>query len=227
MTNRKLRRLLLIAGSFVIVILAISMTEYIIKYPTNNVTFVGSNATLFALLFAAYLAYVFQQRGKFVDELRSWWNGIVEAKSDFFVYCDKSSPSEEDYLKGFYGLSISMDTLRLIYCNVDRGDQNLKGYYPFEQVRDIIDIARSVDYRRKPSEEDRLKAKQAINLIFQSLRHAIQAEAGASIPDEPTLYNSKYRAQYLDEIRRGINLDVMRIREQNKKEDYVSRREIS
>jgi hypothetical protein len=227
MTNRKLRKLLLIAGSFVLVILAISLTEYVNNYPTNNTTFVGSNATLFALLFAAYLAYVFQQRGKFVDELRSWWNGIVEAKSDFFVYCDKSSPSEEDYLKSFYKLSISMDTLRLIYCNVDRSAENPKCYYPFEQVRDIVDVARSVEYRRKPSEEDRLKAKQAINLIFQSLRHAIQAEASASIPDEPTLYKSEYRSKYLDEIRRGINLDVMRIREQNKKEDYVSRRETS
>jgi hypothetical protein len=38
---------------------------------------------------------------------------------------------------------------------------------------------------------------------------------------------AEYRAQYLDEIRQGINLDVMHIREQNKKEDYVSRREAS
>jgi hypothetical protein len=225
MTNRKLRKRLFIAAGVVVVILAISLVEYIVKYPKNSTTFIGSNATLFALIFAAYLAYVFQQRGKFVDELRSWWNGIVEAKSDFFIYCDKSSPSEEDYLKGFYKLSISMDTLRLIYCNVDRDDQNPKGYYPFEQVRDIIDVVRSVESSRKPSAEDRLKAKQAINLIFQSLRHAIQAEANASVPDEPTLYRSEYRTKYLDEIRQGIGLDIMDIREQNKKEDYISRRE--
>jgi hypothetical protein len=180
MTNQKLRKRLLIAAGMVVLILAISFVEYIAKYPANNTTFIGSNATLFALLFAAYLAYVFQQRGKFVDELRSWWNGIVEAKSDFFKYCDKSSPSEEDYLKGFYKLSTSMDTLRLIYCNVGRDKTNPKGYYPFEQVRDIIDIVRSVEHRREPTAEDRLKAKQAINIIFQSLRHAIQAEASAS-----------------------------------------------
>jgi hypothetical protein len=225
MTNRKLRKRLFIAAGIVMLILAISLIEYIAKYPNNNTTFIGSNATLFALIFAAYLAYVFQQRGKFVDELRSWWNGIVEAKSDFFIYCDKSSPSEEDYLKGYYKLSISMDTLRLIYCNVDRDGENPKGYYPFEQVRDIVDVVRSVDHRHKPSAEDRLKAKQAINLIFQSLRHAIQAEASASIPDDPTLYRSKYRSKYLDEIRQGVGLDIMDIREQNKKEDYVSRRE--
>jgi hypothetical protein len=225
MTNQKLRKRLLIAAGVVMLILAISLIEYIAKYPQNNTTFVGSNATLFALLFAAYLAYVFQQRGKFVDELRSWWNGIVEAKSDFFIYCDKTSPTEDDYLKGFYGLSISMDALRLIYCNVGRGKNNPKGYYPFEQVRDMVDIVRSVEHRRKPNAEDRLRTKQAINLIFQSLRHAIQAEANASVPDQPTLYSSKYRSSYLDEIKRGIGLDVMSIRELNKQEDYVSRRE--
>jgi hypothetical protein len=118
-----------------------------------------------------------------------------------------------------------MDTLRLIYCNIDRNEKNQKGYYPFEQVRDIIDVARSVDYRRNPSGSDRLRAKQAINLIFQSLRHAIQEEASASTPDNPTLFDSKYRSKYLDEIQRGIGIDLLRVREQNKKEDYVSQRE--
>jgi hypothetical protein len=83
MTNQKLRKRLFIAAGVVLLILAISLAEYVVKYPHNNTTFIGSNATLFALIFAAYLAYIFQQRGKFVNELRSWWNGIVEAKSDF------------------------------------------------------------------------------------------------------------------------------------------------
>jgi hypothetical protein len=225
MTNRKFRNRLFIASAVVMVILAISLLEYVKKYPTNNTTFIGSNATLFALLFAAYLGYVFQQRSKFVDELRAWWNGIVEAKSDFFAYCEKSTPTEDDFLKGFYKLSVSMDTLRLIYCNVDRGKDNWKGYYPFEQVRDNIDVAKSVGYSRSASIEDRAEAKQAINIIFQSLRHAIQAGANASIPDQPTLYNSKYRIEYLAEIKRGIGIDVVGIRDKNKKEDYVSRRE--
>jgi hypothetical protein len=225
MTNKRLRKRLLIAAALVAIILAISLVEYAVKYPSNSTTFVGSNATLFALIFAAYLAFVFQQRGKFVDELRGWWNGIVKAKSDFFAYCEKSMPTEEDYLKGFYGLSTSMDTLRLIYCNVERSTKNPKGYYPFEQVRDIIDICRSVHYNYKPNQEDRLKAKQAIDIIFQSLRHAIQAEASASTPDNPTLHNSEYRSKYLREIRDEIGVDVPKIRIQNKNEDYVSRRE--
>lgn len=225
MTNRALKRRLLSAAIGVLFILAVSLAEYVLRSPSSTTTFVSSNATLFALLVAAYLAYVFQQRGKFVDELRKWWNEIVEAKSDFFVYCDKDAPSEDDYFKGFYRLSTSMDTLRLIYCNVDRSADNPKGYYPFEQVRDIIDVARWVRPERKPSKTDRLKAKTAINLIFQSLRHAIQSEASASIPDEPTLFESKFRTKYLSEIQRGVGLDVMAIRKDNRNEDYFTGRE--
>ncbi|MBR0810711.1 hypothetical protein JQ544_04200 [Bradyrhizobium diazoefficiens] len=225
MTNHRLRTRLIAAAILVVTILAVSFAEYFAKYPLNTTTFVGNNATLFALIFAAYLAFVFQQRGKFVDELRGWWNGIVKAKSDFFIYCEKSTPTEDDYLKGFYGLSTSMDTFRLIYCNVGRIGRNSKGYYPFEQVRDIIDISRSVHYSLKPTQDDRQKAKQAIDIVFQSLRHAIQSEAAAITPDAPTLHDSPYRSKYLEEIRLGVGVDIPMIRNRNKKEDYVSRRE--
>jgi hypothetical protein len=176
-------------------------------------------------LFAGYLTYVFQQRGKFVDDLRRWWNEIVAAKSELFIYCDKAAPSEDEFFKSFYKLSTAMDTLRLIYCNVGRTPKNPKGYYPFEQVRDIIDIARSVAPGKKPSNADRLAAKTAINLVFQSLRHAIQDEARASAPDKPTLYSSKYRIWYMDELKNNVKVDIEDIRAKNKKEDYVSRRE--
>src|SRR5580692_9854893 len=140
MTNGSLRRRLIAALLLIVAILLTSIVEE--KCLTSR--YVSSNSTLIALLFAGYLTYVFQQRGKFVDDLRRWWNEIVAAKSEFFIYCDKAAPSEDEFFKSFYKLSTAMDTLRLIYCNVGRTPKNPKGYYPFEQVRDIIDIARSV-----------------------------------------------------------------------------------
>jgi hypothetical protein len=118
-----------------------------------------------------------------------------------------------------------MDTLRLIYCNIGRSNENSKGYYPFEQVRDIIDLARWANPTRQPTIDQRRKTKLAIDLIFQSLRHAIQAEASASTPDDPTLFESPYREKYLDEIYSGLGIDVMKIRSENKGKDYVSQRE--
>jgi hypothetical protein len=222
MTNEKLQARLIAAGIAVVLILAISLAEYVANGPNNRTTFVGNNATLFALLFAAYLTYLFQQRGKFVDELRGWWYGIVEAKSEFFVYCDKASPSEEDYLKGFYALSTSMDTFRLIYCNVDRTKENPKGFFPFEQVRDIMDVAKSVAPSRNPTTADRANAKQATSLIFQSLRLAIQAEASASVPDNPTLFDSPYRKAYLKQIGQETHIDLAKVREANERADCSS-----
>jgi hypothetical protein len=222
MTNEKLQARLIAAGIAVVLILAISLIEYVTNGPNNRATFVGNNATLFALLFAAYLTYLFQQRGKFVDELRGWWYKIVEAKSAFFVYCDKANPTEEDYLKGFYALSTSMDTFRLIYCNVDRTKENPKGFFPFEQVRDIMDVARSVAHSRNPTTAARANAKRAINLIFQSLRLAIQAEASASVPDNPTLSDSPDRDAYLKQIGQETHIDLAKVREANTRDDGFS-----
>ena len=224
MTNNAFKKRLIFVFCGVTAVLIISLIEYLFESGHTN-TFIGSNSTLFALLGAAYLAFVFQQRGKFVDDLRKWWNEIVEAKSAFFVYCDKKEPTEADYFNGFYKLSTAMDTLRLIYCNVDRTSGNSKGYYPFEQVRDIIDLARSIEPKGKPTAKQRLLAKQAIHLVFQSLRHAIQSEASASIPDDPTLYDSEYRARYVTEIVDHLDVDIETIRKTNKEEDYASRRE--
>jgi hypothetical protein len=224
MTGRALKLRLIATIGLVVIVLIISLIEYVSKTSASN-TYVGGNATLFALLAAAYLAFCFQQRGKFIDEIRKWWCEIVGAKSAFFIYCDKGAPTADDFFDAFYKLSTAMDTLRLIYCNVDRTNLNRKGYYPFEQVRDIIDVARSVRPNVKPSDADRLQAKQAINLIFQSLRHAIQSEANATAPDDPTLYDSPYRVAYLNEIKEHIGLDVEEIRQSNKNEDYASRRE--
>lgn len=216
MTKRALRLRLIIASSFIVLCIIISLIEYISKYPNISPTFVGSNATLIALLFAAYIAYVFQQRGKFIDELRGWWNEIVDSKSDFSLFCESPTPTEQDYLKAFYGLSRSMDKLRLIYCNVGRSDRNPKGYYPFEQVRDIIDLARSLDARSPFDPAERLSVKIAIDVIFQSLRHAIQDEAGASVPDNPTLHYSLHRKRYIAEVKERSRLIVEEIRIANK-----------
>lgn len=223
MTYWSLRKQLIFVGLAVVAIIAASAIESVCW--SKSETFISKHSTLIALLFAAYLAFIFQQRGKFVDDLRRWWNETVAAKSEFYIYCEKTKPSEDDYFQGYYKLSTAMDTLRLIYCNVNRSEQDPKGFYPFEQVRDIIDVAKSIRPNIKPSKMDRLKAKLAIDLIFQSLRHAIQDEARASTPDKPTLFESKFRSQYLSEIKKRIGLDVMKIRNQNRNLNYVSRRE--
>ena len=215
MTNRSLRRQLLMAVAAVFVCLALSAAEYVYK-GQDRPTFVSSNATLFAIIFAAYIAYLFQQRSKSVDDLRRWWNEVVQAKSDLFVYCDKAQPTEDEYLKAFYKLSTAMDTLRLIYCNVGRTTDNPRGFYPFEQVRDLVDIARSISPSKSFSFEDRKKAKIAFDIIFQSLRHAIQFEASATPPDAPTLYEGEQRAIYIKQVLTRSGIDVESVRRSNK-----------
>jgi hypothetical protein len=108
-----------------------------------------------------------------------------------------------------------MDTLRLIYSNVGRTDADPRGFYPFEQVRDIVELARSMAPGKKSSFDDRKRTKAAIDIVFRSLRHAIQAETAASPPDYPTLQDSIERKRYLAEVQTRTALDIEAIRREN------------
>jgi hypothetical protein len=235
MTHRALIRELIKIGSFLICAFLWSLMEYYLAKNCNlqngniscewakNVspTFVSQNGTLIAIMAGAYAAFVLQQRGKFIDELRRWWNQMVNAKSEFYKYCDMNSPTEKEYISGFYQLSSSMDSLRLIYSNVGRSRSNPRGYYPYEQIRDIIDLARSLDPRKYdgeiPTYQQRQLIKNAIDSIFQSLRHAIQDEARATPPDDPTLFDSPHRAAYVSDLKMRHGVDVLMIRNDNKR----------
>lgn len=214
MTNARLKRRLIASGLIVAVFIGLSIAEYL-KYGRLGSNFIGSNGTLIALLFASYIAYVFQQRAKLAEDVRKWWFEIVNAKSEFFIYCDKTICSEDDYLKAFYKLSAAMDNLRVIYCNVHRDQNQGKGYYPFEQVRDIIDLAQSIPYSSNPSFHEKQKIKNAIILAFGSLRHAIQSEATSLTPDRPVLFKSQERDMYVGKMKTSLAVDLNSIRRAN------------
>jgi hypothetical protein len=254
MTYRSLRRRLLAVVALLNLALLVSLAEYLPRFwpdlsiisslsrwlpqissdqraLSSNGTFVSQNAALIALVAGAYSAYCLQQRGKFIDELRAWWNEMVQAKSTLFKYCDSEAPCKEIYLEAFYKLSTAMDTLRLIYGNVDRDKRNPKGYYPFEQVRDMVDIARWLEPDPKlhpPGSYGiaRAHAKRAIDVVFQSLRHAIQAEARASIPDMPTRFDSPYRSAYISELK-AFDFDLLAIRNANKTRGMITDEKIA
>jgi hypothetical protein len=63
---------------------------------------------------------------------------------------------------------------------------------------------------------DRRQAKSAIDIVFKSLRHAIQSEANAAPPDDPTLFESEYRSKYLKEVLERTGINILRVRESNK-----------
>ena len=234
MTHRALWRELIKIAAFLIVAFLWSMVEYYLAKNCvfNNgtfdcdwtkvvgPTFVSQNGTLIAIMAGAYAAFVLQQRGKFIDELRRWWNQVVNAKSEFYKFCDMQNPVEKDYLGGYYQISAAMDSLRLIYSNVGRRKDNQTGYYPYEQIRDIIDLARSLDAKKHngtiPSYQVRQSIKASIDIVFQSLRHAIQDEAHATPPDNPTLFDSPYRAAYISNLQQRYGVDVQKIRNANK-----------
>ena len=197
-----------------------------LRATSGSATFISQNASLIGLIAGAYTAYCLQQRSKFVDALRLWWSEISNAKSEFYKFCDKNNPTEDEFLNSFYKISSAMDSLRLIFANVQRPKNGGVGYYPFEQVRDMVDLARSCGYRGTSdggfmlaieSAEYRHKIKISMGEVFKSLRHSIQVEALSYTPDHPTPFDSAERNEYIGKIKSKFNIDVQKIREENKK----------
>lgn len=198
MTKAQLKRIIRILALCGIALIVISAVDFFSNTSQNK--FIASHMAFFAIAFAAYFAYALQRRGKYIDDLRSWWNEMCAAKSAMLEYCDlapslKSPDSEKAYFSAYYKLSTAMDKLRLIFCNVDRKNGNIKGYYPFEQIRDIIDVSRNINPNNRESQSLLKSHKNAIDILFTSLRHSIQLEADLVPPDHPFTFENNEREQ--------------------------------
>jgi hypothetical protein len=115
MTKNQLRKQLgLLALAFAI-LLAWALTEF---YWFGRPSFVANHGTLIAIGFAVYGAHVLQRRGKFIDDLRTWWNEITKAKSQVLTLGDTDKTTQKEFNEAFYSLSNAMDSLRLIFSNI-------------------------------------------------------------------------------------------------------------
>lgn len=219
MTKAQLKRTIRILLIFGVALIIISALDFFNNAHHNR--FIAPHMAFFAIAFAAYFAYALQRRGKYIDDLRTWWNDMCIAKSAILEYCDlapklKSPELEKAYFSSFYKISTAMDKLRLIFCNVDRTAKNQKGYYPFEQIRDIIDVCRNIDPNITDYQKNIRSHKRAIDALFTSLRHSIQLEADLVPPDHPFTFEHKERAEYLTSILASTGVDITKIRGNNK-----------
>lgn len=85
---------------------------------------------------AAYLGYCFQQRGSYLQSLRSLWSQLVQAVNNAIQYSYNDKTTREQYGEILTALSIVIDELRGVYKNIGEcpGDA---GIYPYEPIKDI------------------------------------------------------------------------------------------
>jgi hypothetical protein len=199
MTRSTLRRTLRRLYIFIAVVLSISLFSKLAEHVPILVgsgiekilkdfyEFFKDMALLIATGGVAYISNVFQKRHAFLDNLKTEWREIIDAKSTLLIYMHKPQPTHEEYVAAFTQLSEAIDNMRIVYRNVGETPE-LIGLYPFATLRDMMRVMQTLDPRKGPTtDEQRKLARDTMLQSFYALRDKFLEELDLEMPDNPIL----------------------------------------
>lgn len=139
MTKKQMQRVTFMVIGIYAVALGVGLTLRIFGPPTPPTPYYETFKDLIPLILAmpaAYLGYCFQQRGSYLQSLRSLWSQLVISVNNAIQYTYLESPTHEEFGKTLSDLSIVIDELRGVYKNIGESSRNV-GLYPYEPIKDI------------------------------------------------------------------------------------------
>jgi len=137
---------------------------------------------------AAYLGYVFQQRGSYLQSLRDLWHQLIPAVHRSIHFVQNPNRNHAEYATTMVGLSTAIDSLRGVFDNIPKAG-TLRGLYPFENLKDILSIVEWVGYDKEHSEEEIQHACRCIANLWGEMHGTLLLEFDRDPPIEPV---SKY-----------------------------------
>ena len=133
------------------------------------------------------MAYVYQKRTTFLQNLREQWYEIVGTKAELIYYCHLEQPTVEDYLLSARELSECIDKMRIVYSNVGETEE-LIGLYPYSPLHHMRKVMESLDPRTAtPTAEERFVARGEIWDAFNAVREHFLDEFDIEEPSRPIL----------------------------------------
>jgi hypothetical protein len=142
---------------------------------------------------AVVLSDGLQRRGRFLNSLRDEWRSIVRAKSALTMYCEIGKNDIPAFLHAFHVLSEAIDSLRVVYRNVNE-TPDLIGYYPYEPLHDMRRYIEEIDPRRnQATPEDFRHAQIMVVEAFLALREVFLDEIDIAEPTAPLLLRDARR----------------------------------
>ena len=189
MTRKTQNRILtyVVTGLILLIGLALAAKLSGIPWALSFYDFIRDTSLLIVTVIAAYMASVYQQRTTFLQNLREQWNDIVRTKGELIYYCHLEKPELEDYLVAARELSETIDTMRIVYCNVGETEE-LIGLYPYSPLHHIREVLESLDPRKgTPTAEQRYAARGQIWEAFLAIREHFLDEFDLEEPSRPIL----------------------------------------
>ena len=187
MTRKRQNRVLMIVMMGLVALIALALAAKLsgIPWALNVYEVIRDTSVLLVAVIAAYLAYIYQKRTTFLQNLRDQWYEIVSAKAELIYYCHLEKPTLDDYLMAARALSECIDTMRIVYSNVGETNE-LIGYYPYSPLHHIRVVMESLDPREgTPTTEQRYAARGEIWSGFNSVREHFLDEFDIEEPSRP------------------------------------------
>lgn len=182
MTRKQLRRATFVVIGIYALAFGIGLTLRIFGPPTPT-PYYETFKDLIPLILAipaAYLGYCFQQRGSYLQSLRSLWSQLVIAVNSAIQYTYLESPTQEQFGKILTDLSIATDELRGVYKNIGESSKNV-GLYPYEPIKDIHKVISRLGFGNL-DEKNRITARRQVVGHWKSIRSNFLDEFDRAVP---------------------------------------------
>lgn len=196
MTRKRLNRILTFVMTGLVALIALALAAKLSGHQgwgADLYEVIKDTSLLIFTVVAAYMAYVYQKRTTFLQNLREQWYEIVGAKAELIYYCHLENPTLEDYLLAARELSECIDTMRMVYSNVGETEE-LIGLYPYSPLHHMRLTMESLDPRKStPTTEQRFAARGEIWDAFNAVREHFLDEFDIDEPSRPILIHRMKR----------------------------------
>ncbi len=133
---------------------------------------------------AAYLGSVFQQRSSYLQSLRDLWGQLIPAVHTAIAFARAPERTVDAFLKTRTDLSTAIDSLRGVFDNVPKPGTT-KGLYPYENLKDILEIVEWMGWERKLEPEQCRLTQDAILSLWREMHASLLLEFDRDPPIMP------------------------------------------
>ena len=195
MTRKQLNRRLgfVVVGLLTLIAIALAARLSEIQWALNLYEFIRDTSLLIVTVVAAYMAYVYQHRTTFLQNLRDQWREIVQAKASLIYYCHLAEPTLDDYLHAARQLSECIDNMRIVYANIGETDEWI-GLYPYAPLHHMRIVMEKLDPRvAQATADQKYAARGEIWASFNAVREHFLDEFDIEEPTRPILIHRMKR----------------------------------
>lgn len=149
---------------------------------------------------AAWLGFCVQRRSAYLQQLRSLWSKLIEAVQSAAQYTHSVKPSQEDFSKTLLKLSIAIDEIRGVFCNLGEGSKDV-GLFPFEPIKTIYELVADLGFGDNFKAADAPATRNNIVHLWKEMRRELLKEFDREEPTWPhSHWNDSEKAKTYDAL---------------------------